>query len=124
MALVSRWDPQGPTLLVAGDSMIHTVGLKNLPQDLEFPAELSQRVWYDKSQQRLVFDGFMSKSTFDRLEALHPDLEYRRALEAMFRIAVLEDAHGPPRQTLILVAAGLMLVLMASAVGLFQWYAN
>jgi len=105
--------------------MIHRVRLTKLPQELEFPEEMCECIWYEESRQSLAFDGFMSKATFDRLEALHRDLEYRRALEELFRIAVPEDCLPQPRrQTLLWLAAGVMLVLMASVLGLFQWYAN
>lgn len=101
--------------------MIHYARLSNLPADLQFPADLQERIWCYEVERKLAFKGFMSKATFDRLELLHEDYQYRRALQDLFRIAVPET--HPPRSRRwgqLLFAAGLVLVLMAGAVGILR----
>jgi hypothetical protein len=72
-------------------SSVHGVPLTHLPADFSIPADLESRFWYDEPARRLVFDGFMSKAAYDRLCLLSNDLDYREALDDLFRIAVPED---------------------------------
>src|SRR3954471_20626227 len=73
-----------------GDSMDHHVELKRLPDGLNFPPELGDRIDYDARCGRLSFRGFMCKAEFDRLSRLSDDWGYRRALEDLFRLCTLE----------------------------------
>jgi hypothetical protein len=75
--------------------MDHFVTLNRLPEGVQFPPELSDRIRYDGSSCRLVFQGFMSKAEFDRLSVLSPDWPYRRALEDLFRLCTPQDESGP-----------------------------
>jgi hypothetical protein len=45
----------------------HFVTMNRLPDGLEFPPALKNRIWFDAAKRRLVFRGFMSKAEFDRL---------------------------------------------------------
>ncbi len=95
--------------------MEHAVKLSAFPADLRFPPDLSEKIRYDESTRRLVFQGPMWKAQYDRLVALHDDVEYHRALEQLFRISTepVEPAPRPMRVVvaMLLGAAALMLVL-------------
>jgi hypothetical protein len=100
--------------------MIHSVRLSQPPADFQPPEDLRNRFWYDDTRQRLCFDGFMSKATFDRLKPLDQSCEYQRVIDELFRICVPEDqAHRAPKvsvmvSALIGIAAlcGLLLFVM------------
>ena len=94
--------------------MVHYVNLRQLPSGLRFPSELEGRVWYESSRHRLAYDGFMSKATFDRLEALHRDSDYQRALEDLFRIATPE---APTHDSRGFVVTGGFLLLAFLSIG-------
>ncbi len=66
--------------------MDHRVHLESLP-DVQFPAELQDRISYDPNSKQLRFEGFMSKASFDMLRALDKSPSYVRALEELFRIS-------------------------------------
>jgi hypothetical protein len=66
------------------------VRLDRLPDGLEFPADLLDRLAYDEGRKQLSFRGFMSKADFDRLSRLSEDWSYRRALEELLRLCPLE----------------------------------
>ena len=103
-------------------AMNHFVPLNRLPEDLEFPAELKQRIWYDDATMRLAYDGFMSKATFDALYHLNADSAYRRALEELFRVATPEDTQ-PQKRGVFVVAGFFIVAAVVSLVGtvlLFQ----
>lgn len=104
--------------------MIQYVALSVPPADFQVPDDLKERFWYDRRRQRLCFDGFMSKSTYDQLLKLSRDVQYRRALEALFRSSIPEDNVGSfqRRKAAIafitvfgLVAAGALAVLVVLA---------
>jgi hypothetical protein len=71
------------------------VRLDRLPDGLEFPADLLDRVSHDAARQTLSFRGFMSKADFDRLSRLSEDWGYRRSLEELFRLCSLEPETRP-----------------------------
>ena len=71
--------------------MIRNVFLERLPDGLQFPGDLERKVSYDPQRQRLCFDGFMSKATFDRLYRLAEDRDYRHALEQLFQVCTFEE---------------------------------
>ena len=70
--------------------MTRTVPLDQLPPGLEFPADIQHRIRYDSSRRQLAFDGFMSKTDFDRLARLDRDIQYQRALDRLFQICIIE----------------------------------
>jgi hypothetical protein len=75
--------------------MDHSVRLDRLPDGLAFPPELGDRIRHDSARGTLSFRGFMSKADFDRLSRLHDDWGYRRSLEELFRLCVLETGPRP-----------------------------
>jgi hypothetical protein len=79
---------------------IHHIPLSELPADMQLPGELKERFWFDAEHKRLCFNGFMSKSVYDRLKVLSRDELYQRALEDLFRICVPDDEpSGSTRKT-------------------------
>lgn len=75
--------------------MEHFVTMPRLPQGLQFPPELSEKISFDPERGRLVFRGFMSKADFDRLSCLSDDWPYRRSVEDLFRICMPEEPRKP-----------------------------
>ncbi|QEH33828.1 hypothetical protein OJF2_23580 [Aquisphaera giovannonii] len=75
--------------------MDHFVTLDKLPENLEFPGDLKDRIWIDPASKRLFFRGYMSKTEFDRISSLTRDWAFRRKLEELFQISVLEDLPAP-----------------------------
>ena len=73
--------------------MDHFVMLDRLPEGLEFPDNLRDRIWYDPQTKRLFFRGYMSKTHFDHLCELSRDWSFRRKLEELFQICI--DAEKP-----------------------------
>ena len=71
--------------------MDHFVKLDRLPEGLEFPPQLKDRIHFDAAAGKLVFRGYMSKTDFDRLCQLSNDWKFRRTLEELFRISVPEE---------------------------------
>lgn len=66
--------------------MIRAVRLERLPADLQFPQDLRAKISFDVARQQLQYDGFMSKTDFDKLVRLSNDLAYQRALEKLFQV--------------------------------------
>src|SRR5947209_6533290 len=77
--------------------MDHSVRLDHLPDGLAFPPDLGDRIRHDAARGTLSFRGFMSKADFDRLSRLHDDWGYRRSLEELFRLCLLEPARPTNR---------------------------
>jgi hypothetical protein len=75
------------------DQMDHFVMLERLPEGLEFPANLRDRIRYDPQTKKLFFRGYMSKTHFDHLCELSRDWSFRRKLEELFQICI--DAESP-----------------------------
>ena len=71
--------------------MDHFVTMDRLPDGLEFPPDLKDRIWFDAVKRRLVFRGFMSKADFDRLCRLSDNWGYRRPMEDLFRLCTPEE---------------------------------
>ena len=97
--------------------MEHTVKLSALPADLRFPPDLTGKIRYDEATRRLVFQGQMWKAQYDRLVALHDDVEYLRALEQLFRVST--EAAEPVRRPLRVVVA---MLLGAAVLVLGLWW--
>lgn len=77
--------------------MIRSVRLERLPKEIHFPHELTTKISFDPGSQQLRFDGFMSKTDFDKLVRLHNDLSYQRALEQLFQISTFNAPKRPSR---------------------------
>ena len=95
--------------------MIRHVKLERLPDGLTFPEKLADRISYDAGARELRFEGFMSKTDFDKLVRLHNDIGYQRALERLFQICTFESepAHTGSRSKLMLIAAGATAAIVA-----------
>jgi len=77
---------------------VHFVPLEHLPDRLQFPEPLHDRIWFDDERQSLAFRGFMSKATYDRLDGLTNDSAYQRALDELFRQCVYEEPGSRKRR--------------------------
>lgn len=77
--------------------MDHFVALDRLPEGLEFPPDLRDRIQFEPETHRLVYHGFMSKADFDRLSKLSEDWTFLRTLEDLFRECGPEGDAGSPR---------------------------
>jgi hypothetical protein len=77
-----------------------------LPDGLRFPAELGDRVSYHTESRQLRFEGFMSKSDFDKLVCLHNDVAYQRAVEHLFQICTFDDETPARSAALPMLWAG------------------
>ena len=71
--------------------MDHFVKLDRLPEGVEFPPQLRDRIHFDPTAHKLFFRGYMSKTDFDRLCQATNDWRFRRTLEDLFRLCVPED---------------------------------
>lgn len=102
--------------------MEYAVPLATLPDGVKFPDRLRERVRFSPETGRLVFQGFMTKCTYDELSALTDDVAYHRALEELFVLTSAEmSGHAPkwPLPTAAVVAAGCTALLL----GLMVWVA-
>jgi hypothetical protein len=75
----------------------HFVTLERLPEPLEFPADLKDRIRIDAQSKRLYFRGYMSKADFDRICMLTKDWSFRRKLEELFQVCVDLDDEPPSK---------------------------
>ena len=102
--------------------MLRCVKLERLPEGISFPDKLADRVNYDPVSRELQFDGFMSKTDFDKLVHLHNDIAYQRALERLFQICTYEPetVPGRPRSSLMLMTAGATAAIVALVVTVFM----
>ena len=102
--------------------MLRHVKLEQLPDGLSFPEKLADRISYDSDSRELRFEGFMSKTDFDKLVRLHNDIGYQRALERLFQICTFESepAHAVSRSKLMLIAAGATAAIVALSVAAFM----
>ena len=71
--------------------MPRCVQLDSLPEGVAFPSALQDRISYDPATKRLCFEGFMSKTDFDKLIRLSNNIAYQRAMERLFQIATYTD---------------------------------
>jgi hypothetical protein len=94
----------------------HAVKLSSIPDGLEIPPELAQRVRYDAAAQRLLFRGFMYKADYDRLMGLHSSVEYRRAIEQLFQISTSPETPELRRFAHVLAGLAAGCLLLAAAV--------
>jgi hypothetical protein len=105
----------------------HYVPLRELPEGLKFPRELQDRIHFHRDKQLLQFDGFMSKTDYDRLLRVHNDLAYQRALEELFHkctfaeVPVATQAHGVRRRAMpwfVVAAAAIIAVISITVLGI------
>jgi hypothetical protein len=75
--------------------MDHFVTLDRLPEGIEFPADLKDKIGFDPESKKLFFHGYMSKTEFDRLGQLTKDWGFRRKLEELFQACVYEPEPQP-----------------------------
>ena len=75
--------------------MEHFVTMSSLPPGLIFPPQYADKLRFDATQKRLVFQGVMSKADFDSLSCLSDDWGYRRPLEDLFRLSIEEAPKTP-----------------------------
>jgi len=59
--------------------------LENLPQRIEFPNFLQDKIRWDADRKRLIFKGIMSEEEKHGLLELSPDNLYKEAIEALFQ---------------------------------------
>ena len=71
--------------------MDHFVILDRLPEEMEFPADLKDRIRLDAQSKKFYFRGYMSKTDFDRICLLTKDWSFRRKLEELFRICIDDE---------------------------------
>lgn len=77
--------------------MDHFVTLERLPEEMEFPADLKDRIRLDAQSKRLYFRGYMSKTDFDRICMLTKDWSFRRKVEDLFRVCIDDEEPGSKR---------------------------
>ena len=101
--------------------MLRHAKLDRLPDGISFPEKLADRISYDAASRELRFQGFMSKTDFDKLVRLHNDIGYQRALERLFQICTFESEPPRPsgRSKLMLIAAGATAAIVALSVAAF-----
>jgi hypothetical protein len=99
--------------------MEYSVLLAKLPDQVRFPERLKERIRFDAGRKRLVFQGFMTKCTYDELNTLSEDAEYHRALEELFVLTSAEMAPSSPKRrsagALALAAIGVAALVLLSA---------
>ena len=93
------------------------VKLDRIPDGLSFPPKLQERIRYDSTARELQFDGFMSKTDFDKLVGLHNDIAYQRALERLFQIATFDTPaeDSPSRGPVWILGLSVICVVLATA---------
>src|SRR4051812_1377527 len=90
-AAMTRLDVPGRLVIDGEGPMDHFVTLDKLPENLEFPGDLKDRIWIDPASRKLFYRGYMSKIEFDRISSLTRDWAFRRKLEELFQISIQED---------------------------------
>src|SRR4051794_21339851 len=78
--------------------MEYSVELAQLPDEVRFSERLRERIRFDAAHRRLVFQGFMTKCTYDELNTLTDDAAYHRALEDLFVLTSAEVVSSSPRR--------------------------
>jgi hypothetical protein len=89
----------------------HFVKLDRLPEGVEFPPQLRDRIHFDPVARKLSFHGYMSKTDFDRLCQLSNDWAFRRTLEELFRLSIPEEKTQPHGVRRLLTAVTRLLSL-------------
>lgn len=99
---------------------VHFVPLLRLPENVQFPDLLHDRIWFDDQRKCLAFRGFMSKATYDRLDALTNDDAYQQALDELFRQCIYEEPAARPRslRDALPMAVLVMLALLTASLSI------
>jgi peptidoglycan hydrolase-like protein with peptidoglycan-binding domain len=63
---------------------IFFAALDSLPPEVQFTAELRDKIFYDPTEKKLIFIGAMAKIERDTLIGLSVDPEYKDAIETLF----------------------------------------
>lgn len=58
--------------------------LENLPEGIQFPDSIKNKISYDADKRLLIFKGIMSKEEKNLLLALSQDVWYKRAIKSLF----------------------------------------
>jgi hypothetical protein len=95
------------------------VQLDSLPEGLTFPSSLQDRISYDPATKRLCFEGFMSKTDFDKLIRLSNNIAYQRAMERLFQIATFADDAAEKKSGVAWLMAGVAAALATIGAVLF-----
>ena len=93
--------------------MDHFVSLDRLPDGLEFPERVRDRISYDPTRKALVYHGPMSRSHYALLWSLSSDWGYRGAVEALFRKANSEPERERQGVRTRMLALGLGILILA-----------
>ena len=103
--------------------MTQSVPLRVLPPGVAFPEELRGRIVFHPDRQQLEFDGFMSKTDFDRLLFLSNDLPYQRALEELFHKCAFSDRPQGEARTMpwLAIVVALAAVVSVAVLGVRVW---
>jgi hypothetical protein len=103
--------------------MEYSVELLSLPDGVAFPGRLEDRVRFDPTRRRLIFQGFMTKCAYDELATLTDDAAYHRALEQLFVATSAAVSAGPPQRR---VPAAILTAALGTAVvvGSLLWAAT
>lgn len=91
--------------------------LDKLPEGMEFPECCRSKIRFDAEHRRLVFQGHMTLYEYQTLVAAHPDANYARAIEWLFR-----NCDQPPRSGrshMVWASVAVVLVVVASLFVLF-----
>ena len=75
--------------------MDHFVKLDRLPDGYEVPRDLRDKFLFDAEGHKLVFRGYMSKTEFDRICEPTRDWGFRRKVEELFRMSVVDAESAP-----------------------------
>ena len=70
--------------------------LEQVPEGLQFPAEVLGRICFDSARRELVLRGFMSEEDYSSLQRLSDDNDYRRALTQLYQNGALQTVGDAP----------------------------
>jgi hypothetical protein len=101
--------------------MEYSVKLSKLPEGVRFPERLQERIRFDSGHERLTFQGFMTKCTYDELSAVTDDADYHRALEQLF--VMTSDEVAPRHGKRAVPAAILLATIGTAALAVAGWWA-
>ena len=87
--------------------------LAKLPERIEFPPELKDKIFYDLAGRRLVFRGRMSRSDREKLIQLASDYYFHQAIDRLYM--------GNPSSVSWTVISVAILVLGCSVVAALFW---
>jgi hypothetical protein len=78
---ITKWQDKLTDLLLNETSE----RLENLPQGVEFPNSLKDKISYDTERKVLIFEGVMSVDEKDKLLILSQDKRYKEVVEVLFQ---------------------------------------